>query len=280
MKSFYATISVSSMAHQGERFNIGLFISEGENVFFHYSAQKLKIISKLFSKSALELIRSSLQSIKQSVNEFDNKAESKTELLPVEKDFKHLSASYFEYLSRYNNNLIQFSKPKEIDLKVNKSIFQKLFQKFIYQNENFVVSDPVESPFTKEYDKFLTSASTYVNTNFQVTRDYISSLITPKKVDMFGKNGSYNLAHSIDFNTKLQTLKHKLDYFMYLALSAELAEDKHAKCFVLGEEPDKNSKNHSIWNNVRDLNEITYVPFDERERIIEHFRKEGVAPVI
>lgn len=280
MKSFYATISISSMAHQGERFNIGLFASDGERIFFHYSEQKLKILAKLFSKSALELVKSSLKSINNAVHEFESKDVQPDALVKSQKDFKHLSASYFDYLNRYNNNLVQFSKPKQIDLEINQTIFRKLFHTFIYESERFETNIiKKQTNFEREYTEFLASAAKYVNTNFKVTKELISRLATPKTVDMFGKNGSFNLAHSIDFQNSSQTLIKNIDAYLCLAYSAELTESKHAKCFILGEEPAKNSKNHTIWSDVRDLKEITYVPFNERTQILDHFEKEGVTPI-
>ena len=279
MKSYYSIISISSHSHLGERFNIGLFCVDGDQAFFHFSEKKVKIISKLFTKQAEHLIKSTMNSITKSVNDFNLESNS-TAVLGSTKEKGKLSLSYFNYLSRYNNNLIQFTAPKEIDLDIDRTIFETLFCKYIFSDEEFtILPEDRVSDFKKFYPDFLSKATQYVNTNFKVTKDHISGLISPKKVDMIGKNGSFNLAHSVDFSTSFQTLNHHLDSYMYLALSSELAEDEKATCFLIGEEPEKSSKNHKIWQSARELQEVEYVPFDERERIIEHFRKEGVSPI-
>jgi hypothetical protein len=279
MNAYYSIVSISSSSHLNERFNIGLLCAEGERAFFHYSKAKLNIVGRLFSKSAKDLAQSTLNSIDKSVNQ-TNKKNHFNAIFDSSQNRNILSADYLNYLNRYNNNLIQFSAPTKIDLKINNEIFQKLFRKYIFEQEIFeLVETKVESRFGKEYPEFLNRASKYVNTNYQVTRELIPSLITPKKVDMIGKNGSFNLAHSIDFGISIQTLNHHLDSYMYLALSSELAEDKHAKCFIIGEEPAKSSKNHEIWQSVRKLTTVDYVAFDEREIIIEHFKRSGVEPI-
>ena len=281
MKAYYSIVSISSSSHLYERFNIGLLCMDNNQAFFHYSKKKLNIVGRLFSKSAKELALSTLNSIGKSVIEANTINDQKNHFFDASKELNRLSSDYLNYLNRYNNNLIQFSAPTKIDLNITNVVFQKLFKKYIFEQEIFEVTKKNElSKFEIEYPVFLESASKYVNTDYRVTKDLIPSLITPKKVDMIGKNGSFNLAHSIDFSTTPQTLNHHLDSYMYLALSSELAEDKHAKCFVIGEEPTKSSKNHEIWESVRKLNTIDYVSFDERERIIEHFKQTGVSPIL
>jgi len=280
MKAYYSIVSISSSSHLDERFNIGLLCVDSGQAFFHYSKTKLNIVGKLFSKSAKELAISTLNSIDKTVIEFNTINHKGNHVFDASKELNKLSSDYLNYLNRYNNNLIQFSVPTNIDLNITNDIFQKLFRKYIFEQEVFQVTEKNEvSQFKVEYPIFLKSASKYVNTDYRVTKDLIPSLITPKKVDMIGKNGSFNLAHSIDFSTTPQTLNHHLDSYMYLALSSELAEDKESKCFLIGEEPGKDTKNHKVWQNVRELKEVQYVPFDERDRIIEHFRKEGVSPI-
>jgi hypothetical protein len=280
MKAYYSIVSISSSSHLNERFNIGLLCVDDDQAFFHYSKTKFKILGRLFSKSARELALSTLNSIDKSVDDANALNEKKNQFFDSSKELNKLSSDYLNYLNRYNNNLIQFSAPKSIDLEINRDVFEKLFQKYIFENEDFnqkVISE--RSQFEIEYPIFLENASRFVNTNYQVTKELIPSLITPKKVDMIGKNGSFNLAHSIDFKTTVQTLNHHLDSYMYLALSSELAEDKHAKCFILGEEPVKKSKNHTTWKNVREVKQVEFVSFDEKEKIIEHFRKTNVKPL-
>jgi hypothetical protein len=281
MMSYYSIVSISSHSHLGERFNIGLLCINRDKAYFHFSEAKLKIIAKLFNKSAELLIKSTLESVQKEVLDFNTKHDESKDLFIQTKDGKNLSRTYLTYLSRYNNNLVQFTAPDEIDLDIDQVIFEKLFHKYIFDEERFILeSKNQHNQFDKVYESFLKKAEKYVNTNFKVTSDIISGLITPKKVDMFGKNGSFNLAHSIDFSTRTQTLTHHLDSFMYLALSSEMAEDKKASCFLIGDEPLKESPNHAIWQNVKELASIEYVPFDEREKIIQHFKKEGVTPIL
>lgn len=280
MKAYYSIVSISSSSHLNERFNIGLLCVDNDQAFFHYSKTKLNIVGKLFSKSARELALSTLNSIDKTVVESNTCKGGENHFFDASKEFNKLSSDYLNYLSRYNNNLIQFSVPTKIDLSITNDIFQKLFKKYIFEQEVFeLVEKKEKSQLEIEYPKFLKLASKYVNTKYKVTQSLLPSLITPKVVDMIGKNGSFNLAHSIDFNFSPTTLNHHLDSYMFLALSSELAEDKHARCYIIGKEPNRNTKNHEIWNKVRQHDALEYVDFEEREKLIERFKKDGVRPL-
>jgi hypothetical protein len=57
--------------------------------------------------------------------------------------------------------------------------------------------------------------------------------------------------------------------------------DKNAKCFLIGEEPNKKlGLNHEIWNNARNAKNIEFVSIDESEKVIEYLIKKGVTPIL
>lgn len=279
MKTFYSIVSIATNPQLDEKFGVGLLCVDEKGAHFYFSEDKLRIVSRLITSEAKNLVKSSLVNIKEAI---EVKATSKGELaFDNISSLDKISASYISYLSRYNNNLLQFSAPTQIDLKIDQKIFQKLFHKFIYSKEDFSIKSVEHKLSISSLKKpILEKAKSYVNINFDVTNEHIKGLITPKTVDMIGKNGSYNIAHAIDFNTTFNTLNHNLDYYMHLALSTELVEDEHAFCFLIGSEPAKRTKNHQIWKNVKSSKQVEFVSFDESDKVIEHFKNTGVEPLV
>ena len=281
MNTFYSIVSLSSSSHLGERINIGLICLDEKQVFFHYSKAKLSVVGSLFSSSAQDLAKSALTSVQQAAK--DNAIQNERLLFDEEdKKSSHFSIAYLNYLNRYNNNLIQFSEPEPIQVTLNKEIFERLFQKFIFDTETFDAPKKprINNKTTAEYKSFLHQVSPFVNTNFRLSRDIIPDLIMPQQVDMIGKNGAYNIAHKIDFNTGGKTLTDNLNAFMHLAWITNQNSAKESKRFILGNEPAPNSENHNLWKHVRDSKLIEYVPFDEREQILDHFQRTGVKPIV
>lgn len=277
---YYSTISISTGAQTGESFNIALVCIGEDRAYFHFSKTKLKIISELFSPHAVRLFKASMEGVQESVHAYNLKEISKEELWEYSNKPKELSFKYLSYLSRYNNNLVQFSKPVQVDLAINDSVFEAFFQKYVYKQEAFNPVVKQEDKNKRLYKEFLSQAEPYVNTKFKVDQEFIPSLVMPKQVDMIGKNGAIHIAHFVKFDANLQTLKHNIDSYMYLALSTEVQENKGSSCFLIGEEPAKTSKNHKIWKAINETPNIKYIPFDERGRILEHFEKEEVRPLV
>lgn len=281
MNTSYSILSISSSAHLGERINIGLICLDEKQVFFHFSKVKLNAVGALFSNSAKELALAALKGIAQDAREF--KTSKDRDLFEQNQQLSApFSVAYLTYLSRYNNNLIQFSAPENIQVELSEEIFQKLFKKFIFSQEVFDVQPQIsaDNTLSLEYRSFLKEASPFVNTNFRVTSTLIPELIAPQQVDMIGKNGAYNIAHKIDFNATEKTLKGHLDAFMHLVWVTNEKSDTESKRFIIGNEPDSESSNHDLWENVRQSRLVEYVHFDEKEQILEHFKKTGVKPLV
>jgi hypothetical protein len=278
MRSYYSIISISTKPFLGEKIGIGLLCVSPSEIFFHYSEEKFKLISKLLPKEARILALNSLKSI-HSVLQTENKNNSQ---LFQESKPESVSETYLNYLNRYNNNLVQFSSVEEIEMELNKFNFRKMFQKYIYNTEIFEVEQ--KSNCLTEFDSFKKTfkprLKQYVNIDFKVSNDIIKGLISPVTVDLFGKNGAFVTGQSIDFSKDKNWLLHDINAYMYLTLSTEMS-DKNAKCFLIGEEPNKKlGLNHEIWNNARNAKNIEFVSIDESEKVIEYLIKKGVTPIL
>jgi len=119
MKTFYSILSVNINPEIVERISIGMLMTYGESVFYHYSKHKLSLIKKLIGKTTYKATLNYLKLIGKCVGKREDV----------------FSEQYIDYLSRYNNNLVSFSKLKFLEIEGTETVFWKLFTKFI--NENF-----------------------------------------------------------------------------------------------------------------------------------------------
>jgi len=276
MKTFYSILSVNIRPEINERLSIGLLMICGEKVLFRHSASKLSVIQKLISKDVykatqnyLKLVETSVTSnatISSNSNEFPLKIESKYDRL--------FSEQYIEYLSRYNNNLISFSKPNFVDLEANDQIFGLLFNKFIDIEE---VSDQVVIRRIDRFKKqYYPQVKSYFNIDQEINSTQYSGLFTPVKIDLMGKNDIEVFGQTIDFEKKIYSIECNIGNL--LQLNRALPK---AKQFVIGYEPDKNLDiNHRIWNNIRQSSEFEYVDVSEAEKITEYAIIHGVTPLL
>lgn len=278
MKTYYSIVSIATKPQLDEKFNIGLLCVTPENTFFHFSEAKFTIVSKLLSPNGRKLALSALKGMDEQINVSKELpamfANEKVEMINA------VAEPYVGYLSRYNNNLMQFSQAVNIDLTIDYTVFKTLFKKYIYSDEVFeTIVKPKTRSFTTIRKQFRKDASQYANTNFDVTNEVIQDLIVSVNVDVFGKNGAFVAGQSLDFAKNIAHLRSDISSFLYLT-EHTLNADKGSKSFVLGDEPSKTEKeNHQLWENVRSAKIIEFVPTNESSRIIEYMKEKGVAPV-
>lgn len=278
MKTYYSIVSISTKPFLGEKIGVGLLCVTSENVFFHFSHEKFKLISKLLPTEARLLALNSLKSIESIVS---TENEVKNQLIGQNRNIA-VSESYINYLHRYNNNLIQFSQAEQIDVEMDLNDFRKMVQKYIFSNEIFnpIQTTKVISVIDQFKNTFKPRLKKYVNLDFKVSNDIIKGLISPITVDLFGKNGAFVTGQTIDFSKDRNWLAHDINAYMCLAFTTEM-NDKDAKCFLLGEEPNKKlTLNHEMWNNARTLKNIEFVPINESEKVIDYLVEKGVSPII
>ena len=278
MTAYYSIVSIATLPQLDEKFNVGLICVTPENTFFHFSEAKFNIVSKLLTSNGKQLALSALQGIDDQINHSkQNKgifSSSKIDSINA------VAEPYLGYLSRYNNNLLQFSNSKELDLKIDYTVFKVLFKKYIFSGEVFEpILKPRSNTFATIRNKFRKAAAPYANTNYNVTQKVISDLIAPVKVDIFGKNGAFVAGQSVDFSKSIANLQSEMTSFLYLT-DHVLKADKKSKSFVLGDEPAKKDKeNHQLWKNIYNAKIVEFVPTSEFDKIIEFMKERGVAPI-
>ena len=276
MKTYYSIVSVAPKSYLNERFNVGLLCVTPEETFFHFSEAKFKIVSKLLSTTGVKLAFFALEGIKQTlhVTEINN------ELSFSNSSFSLVSESYLNYLHRYNNNLIQFTEPVQIDIDVNREVFEILFKKYIFSSEIFEsITKPEKSIFLKVSKQLLAQAKTYASIHFSVNSSVVPELAVPVTVDIFGKNGSFVASQLIDFKKQKHSLIGEISSYLYLVEKTNRSDSK-SKSFIIGDEPSKNDKeHHQIYKDLYQANLVEIISLNESERIIDYMKEQGVGPI-
>lgn len=275
MKTFYSILSVNIRPEINERLSLGLLMICGEKVLFRHSSSKLSVIQKLISKDVYKATQNYLKLIESSVASNETFSSNKNEFqFKIENKYDRLfSEQYIEYLSRYNNNLISFSKPNFIDLDANEQIFNLLFNKFIDIEEiaEQLVIRRIDR-FKKQYYPVVRS---YFNIEQEINPTQYAGLFTPVKIDLMGKNEIEVFGQSIDFEKKVYAIECNIGNLLQLNRALP-----NAKQFVIGYEPDKIMDiNHRIWENIRQSSEFEYVDVSEAEKITEYAISHGVTPL-
>lgn len=268
-----------------ERLSLGLFMRNQNDIFFDYSKQKLKVIKELISKPAYDLLCLNLKNIERAVYEF-NEDFLKTEnsLHKEMDDFNsNLKKSYFNYLSKYSNNLLTFSKPKTIEIQMTKANFDLFFGKFVDDKHFEGLNSIKEIDLVRQSRSRLRPLiSQRVNWDFEITRSHVPELILPSvQMDFAGRNEIMVSGQAIDFNKKSYFLENDISKHIVL-LDAMRQSHKNSTSFILGKEPNKkeNIKNHGIWRNVRDEKRIKFVDVNDYEEIKDYMEEHDVKPLV
>ena len=273
MKTFYSILYCTIRPNLDEKVSIGLFIGNENVCKFQYSVEKLNVIKGLFSDSAFNTLKISLKSLQKL------SAECESDILGAYKGVLTLKEQYFTYLSRYSNNLITYSEPKAIDVDINKEVFNKLFEKFIYQlsPSNQQRLRPIE----KVKKRLSKSIAPYVNFDAEINNSLIPGLIVPARVLFIGKNEMQVTGEAKDFNSIPQIIQQQINAHLFLVDKIkDMSPGKQGQFFFIGDEPSKNLvENHKLWTAIKKSSDLDLVPTNEIERIEEYMVEHGVEPL-
>lgn len=274
MKTFYSILYCTIRPNLDERVSIGLFVGNESGCKFRFSEQKLKVIKDLFSESAYSMIKISLKSL------LKLSAECEHDFLNTYSGASTLKEQYFSYLSRYANNLVTYSEPQSIDIDLNQAVFDKLFEKFIYQLP--VVNDAELKPIEKVKKRLVTSIAGRVNFDADIDKTIVPGLVVPAKVWFIGKNEVQVTGEAKDFTSQRPDLiQQQLNAHLFLIEKIKETEaGKNGHFFLIGDEPPNSfAENHKLWDAIRKTNILDVVPTDEIERVEEYMRQHDVAPL-
>ncbi len=278
MKTFFSIMYLTLNASLKVKISIGIIMANGEDVKFKISDTKLGIVKQLIPIQNYSFLKSYFKNLNNDLNfEFDN-----NDLLNIKKDVPHnwVNEKYFSYLHRYSNNIVKFSEPKEIDINFDDATFLKLYESYVFSNDEEIISkkskeDIVKIVRTKLYSKIKTK----VNLDVDVKPSDFKELISPVNVNFIGENGQIVAGQTIDFSKRYVDLERDLTKYISFTKAVDY-EKGGGHYFLVGNEPKKSlaQKNHSIWKHIYESNIVDYVPLSETDKIKDYIDLKGVHP--
>ncbi len=279
MKTLFSILYVVIGATLNERVSIGLIMFNGERHFFKYSAPKLQAIKGLIANESITILKTYFKILEKEIN---NNSDTVDELFDVDVSLKAnwINSSYMSYLSKYSNNLIQFSEAKTIDIPLNTSNFKRVFEKYVFQYDEVVEVDDSISVYEKIKVKLYPNIVGKVNVDRTITPADFKNLIAPVEINFIGLNGAPVVGKAIDFEKQHYNLENDVTRFVALTKALELDKHKNGKYFVLGREPHKNhnERNHLMWEQIRDSDFLEFVDIEEVGIVEDYINKNNVVP--
>jgi hypothetical protein len=274
MKTFYSLIKVSPNPAAGDLLTIGIVVADQSGVFVKLSDNKLKTAHSLLTENSALINFIIKQITHKSIEANKLIAENKTLLF----ENNHLfNPEYFGYLSRYSNNLIQFTQPVALFDTITPESVEKLFCLFVdseIQIESKV--DNKETIFIEKIERNLVSrVKNRVHTNFYFDDKIIPSLYFRFEMDCIGLNGVITGAKSLYFNKSQQTIHTQVSDYITLITEIEKKYNKEAdnNFYLIADEPERNAKEHLLWEKVKSLKKIKLVTSDDTDEVAEYIEK-------
>lgn len=275
MQTYYSIISIHLNHTLQERIGVGMLLVSGDQLYFRVAEDKLAALKGVLSAEKISFARTYLRNLQREVES------TRKQILP---GFSTItppwsSKSYMDYLSKYANNLLQFSEPKALDIPVNTNVFAELFKKWIF--ESAVLSDAPARLSAHELveERLYPKIDQRVNLDVTLTQDTFSELFLPVEVNFIGKNGSPVIGQAVDFEKRNYDLEYDLTRFGTLIKAVESFENKEGTYFVMGTEPTKNNaKQHQLWSQVLDSGMFRFVGLDELQLIEQFVKQNEVEP--
>ncbi|MEM7574568.1 MAG: hypothetical protein AAF433_16810 [Bacteroidota bacterium] len=274
MSCYYSTLMVQTRAAAQERISVGLIMGDysgNHQVHFAYSNQKLNLVRDLAGKSAFRALRWSL---KQLENGFSTLNISTNLFYEDQVNKSIFSANYLSYLSRYQNNLLQFKPIIRLDLPCNESTFEWLFQEqvdndgLLYNKEKRIINFENIRSRKIIQERF--------NSRRRVDQKVDPSILFPTYVDLLGKNGTTTYVKMISPNRKNRFLVQDASSFYSLAKQVDSGD-----FIVFSQEPNKNlfPKQHNTWETLRTTNTFKYFDTTDIQEFENYAIQKDVRPL-
>lgn len=273
MKKFYSIVKLSPHVVTEDSVAIGIVFFDGNDFRTYFSQHKIKV--------AVKLNRSLSVNIKQITQDITLKCEqlnqNNSKDLLINEAQSYEQPSYFHYLSRYANGLIQFSSPNAFVGEMNDRLFSKfilnLFNDDIELKEEKKIN--VESKHKTIIEKNLirlveNKIHTYYNFNPTTAEDIYFSL----EMDCIGKNGALIGAKSLSFEKSRATIDTHLSHYFALIVTLSNRYDLNPRensFYMISEEPKiVGSSTHKIWEVVKKHELIKMIHPEEAGLVANH----------
>lgn len=274
MKTIYSILYVTLNTTLNERVSVGMLMSNGFEHYFKFSYEKLSAFKGILNNERFNIVKNYLKSVEKEIC-------FKPHQLFTEKELKNdwINEGYISYLSKYSNNIIQFSAPKTIDIDLNTDNFKRVFEKYIFRYTEEIDEIIEFNVYSKVKENLFPKIENRVNLELTLTSNDFENLFAPIEIDFIGINEIPLAGQTIDFEKKHYYLENDITRFVSLTKAIELEGNTKGKYFILGREPQKNiDKNHQLWEHIRDSDFLEFVDIDEVGIVEEYIEEHNVKP--
>ncbi|WP_316844814.1 hypothetical protein [Pedobacter psychrodurus] len=279
MKTLFSILYIPINDTLDEKVSIGLIMFDGERCFFKFASNKLQAVKGLLVNERYHIIKIYLKTLEKEINTTVYNTDARLSFDLTTKP-NWVNESYIGYLSKYSNNLVQFSETKTIDIELSGETFKRVFEKYIFQYDELPLIEGTQNIYDKVKAKLYPKIKGKVNIDRTLTADDFENLFAPVEVNFIGINGIPVAGQAFDFEKKHYNLENDVTRFISLTKALELEGQKDGKYFILGREPylNKSDKNHLMWTQIRDSDFLEFVDIDEIGIVEEYIDKNHVIP--
>lgn len=280
MKTIYSILSIPINAALDEKISIGIVVKNGEKSYFKYSIDKLNAIKGILNPEKIHFVKNYLTALENDINFIDETTLFYEELSTAKN---WINNSYILYLSKYSNNLIQFTTPKSVDIELDDDNFKWLFEKYVFKFDNNTVdldNKRRRIDVVSKVKKYLyPTIEKNVNIDITLSSSDFENLFAPIEVNFFGMNNVPVAGQAFDFEKKHYFLENDVTRYVSLTKALELEGKENGKYFVLGREPRKsNMKSHLMWEHIRDSDFLEFIDIDEIGIVENYVKDHSVRP--
>lgn len=254
MKSFYSLVKIAPNSLSDDNLTIGIILSNDSGFRYKFSKEK-----KLISKSLVSVDNSIIDFLELEISKKIDETnliikKSKVELF----DFNQIiSSSYFDYLSKYSNGILKFSKPNYIEGDINDNQFLELYKLFVDSSDEKLAKrvKAIDKVFYERINtNLIERIKDKVHTNFKFDSNLIPT-ITTFDIDCIGLNGAFVGAKSLPFTQSKDVLQKSIQ--TYISVIAHLSKQKDKNLgdnnfFLIADTPSstKNSAELRFYNQL------------------------------
>lgn len=253
MKTFFSIISIQTNSFSLEKVVVGLLAITENEIYFEYSKNKLQLLDKLAPShhGISQFAKKSLQQIKNKVvetNQVNHQEQQK-----ISYTTSVFSKEYIDYLSKYSNGVLSFSKPEGLPEAFTYAAYEKYFYNF--------VGEVIPTTIKKEALTFAKKIKPYfekkglenkADLKYHFKPNTFKGILKEADVTMITKNGAISAFQAVDFNLGEQTVVNHLYETKIIqdALQNFSAKNKTKvnKIKIAFEEPKLHTPQHQLFD--------------------------------
>jgi len=279
MKTYYIIIKVIPNSLVKDSISVGMVLSDDISFQIRFSENKVRIAKSLLgdNRKHLDFVIQQIEKTLLSVNNGHGNGIFKFE--------NKINASYFNYLNRYSNNIVQYEQPNYIKEENTITTFNNLFRLFIdndIKNDETLVKADLELKNREIINtKLISRVKDKVHTNIKFSDKILPTLYFNYELDCIGLNGVFTGAKSINFNVSEVTLQKEISNYYAIASILENSYNKYGSSnnfYLISDEPSSiGSKEHQLWEKLRNGKKFNLIHTEEADLVAQKIEATGAA---